>query len=79
MKEQKYPNIAFSPAVYPKYCSIRNYDDGSGVKKYCIMQDIRTKNESLAVSVIAISEDRESLLGYLYDNGLEYHDYHEEE
>jgi hypothetical protein len=75
MKEEKYPQISFRPAVHPDYCHIEKYDDCSGKNKYCILQDVRTKDESLAVSVIAISEDREALLNYLFDNGMEYVEY----
>lgn len=75
MKEEKYPQIIFSPAVHPNFCTIKKYDDGGGKQKYCILQDIRKDNASLAVGVIAVSEDRNALLNYLFDNGMEYVEY----
>ena len=75
MKEELYPQIKFTQAVHPEHCTIKRYDDGDKKEKYCILQDIKINGESVAVSVIAVSESRKALLDYLYDNGAQYSDY----
>jgi len=74
MKEELYPQIKFTFPVFPRHCIIKKYDDGSKKEQFCILQDIKINGESAAVSVIAVSENRQTLLDYLYDNGFPYHE-----